>query len=491
MNTAFRRLSLRSRLGLAAAVSVALAVTAVAIASWLVTRQQLTGQLDSNLRNVEASPRYVQELLSLCGRELPDAGQRTETPTPYVVQVVTSDGTVCAAPGSPKLAVDDTDIAVARGVLRSVMHDAGTQDGRKVRVWTTRPDSHPGTPGQYAVSIAQSLSTVDDPLNHLALFLLGIAGVGVIGAATAGLGISRAGLRPVQDLTDAAEHIAHTQDLTVRIPVDGEDEIARLSKSFNDMTEALASSQELQQQLIADAGHELRTPLTSLRANIQLLIRSHTSGRKIPEDAMNDLLRSVESQVGELAVLTADLQELSRPDTKPGRASLPVLALHEVASRALERVRHRGSEIEFTSELDEWYVLSDPAALERAVVNLLDNAVKFSPPGAVVSLQLHDGRLTVRDQGPGIPADELPHVFDRFWRSQTARSLPGSGLGLAIVAKAVQQAGGTVTLRPAPAQGTEAVICIPGTRTPPPSTRPEDAGVAAGTDTTCPPVPSS
>jgi two-component system sensor histidine kinase MprB len=145
----------------------------------------------------------------------------------------------------------------------------------------------------------------------------------------------------------------------------------------------------------------------------------------------------------------------------------------------MERVKLRGSDLEFTSDLDEWYVLSEPSALERAVVNLLDNAVKFSPAGGTVSLRLSDGRLTVRDQGPGIPDDELPHVFDRFWRSPTARSLPGSGLGLAIVAKVVQQAGGTVTLQPAEAQGTEAVIRIPGTRNPPSAMEPGRASSEA------------
>ncbi|MFF9091431.1 sensor histidine kinase [Streptomyces sp. NPDC014991] len=468
MKDALRRMSLRLRLGLAAAAAVAVAVSAVAMASWLITRQQLTDQLDRNLRNVAASPRYVQQLLIACSAESTASGQRNETPTPYMVQVVTPDGTICAAPDNQTFEVSGSDIAVARGVLGSAVHDATTQDGRKVRVSTTRPDMPPGMPGQYAVSIAQSLNVVEKPLNNLAFLLLMIAGIGVAGAATAGIAISRAGLRPVQDLTDVAERIAHTQDLTVRIPVHGKDEIARLSRTFNTMTETLAVSRDRQQQLIADAGHELRTPLTSLRANIQLLLRSHTSGRKIPEQVMRELLHSVESQVSELATLIADLQELSRPDANLGKEPVPVVALHEVASRALKRVKHRASGLDFTSELDEWYVSSDPAALERAVVNLLDNAVKFSPPGAAVSLQLRDGRLTVKDQGPGISADELPRVFDRFWRSPTARSLPGSGLGLAIVAKAVQQAGGTVTLQAAKPQGTEAIISIPGTRTSPP-----------------------
>ncbi|MER6983173.1 HAMP domain-containing sensor histidine kinase, partial [Streptomyces carpinensis] len=461
MKNAFRRLSLRLRLGLSAAVAVTLAVSAVAIASWLVTEQQLIDQLDSNLKNVQASPGYVQELLSLCGTELPAPEQGNETPTPYVVQVVTSDGTVCVAPGNRKLEVRSTDIAVARGLLRSATHETVSEDGRKMRVSTTRPNTSPRFSEGYAVSIAQSLTVVEKPLKNLALWLSGFAGLGVVGAATAGVAVSRGGLKPVEHLTRAAEHIAHTQDLTVRIPVEGTDEIARLSRSFNDMTEALALSRESQQQLIADAGHELRTPLTSLRANIQLLARSFRSGRKLPEKALEDLLNSVESQTGELAVLIADLQELSRFDVKHDEATRRVVPLHEVARRAMERVRPRGSEVRFTSSLEEWYVLADAAALERAVVNLLDNAVKFSPPGAVVNLQLSNGRLVVRDQGPGIAADELPHVFDRFWRSPTSRSLPGSGLGLAIVAKAVQEAGGTVTLRAAAAQGTEAVVQIP------------------------------
>lgn len=470
MRNAFRRLSLRLRLGLSAAVAVTLAVSAVAIASWLVTKQQLAHQLDANLRSVQASPGYVQELLSLCGAELHGPEQRNDTPTPYVVQVITADGTACVAPGSRKLRIRAADIAVARGLLGSAMHDTVSEGGQRMRVSTTRPTVPGRLSGGYAVSIAQPLDVVDEPLSNLALSLLGFAGVGVVGAATAGIAISRGGLKPVEHLTRAAELIAHTQDLTVRIPVDGGDEIARLSRSFNDMTEALAASRESQQQLIADAGHELRTPLTSLRANIQLLAKSFRSGRKLPEGALDDLLDSVESQIGELAVLIADLQELSRSDAQQGKATYGVVPLHEVARRAWERVRPRGKEVTFTSSLDEWYVIADAAALERAVVNLLDNVVKFSPPQAVVSLELSDGRLTVRDQGPGIADDELPHVFDRFWRSPASRSLPGSGLGLAIVAKAVQEAGGTVTLRSAATQGTEAVVQIPGARTPPPGT---------------------
>ncbi|MFJ6569283.1 sensor histidine kinase [Streptomyces sp. NPDC091292] len=395
-----------------------------------------------------------------------------DTPTPYTVQVVTADGTVCAAPGSTPIEVADHDIDVARGIQEDTLHDAKSEDGQAMRVATSRTDLPPGLSGPYAVSIAQPLSGVSDPLNSLALLLLGVAGLGVIGAATAGLGIARAGLRPVERLTSTVEHIARTEDLSVRIPADGDDEIARLSRSFNTMTQALASSRDRQQQLIADAGHELRTPLTSLRTNIELLIRSEKSGRQLPPSARGDLLASIGAQIGELAGLIKDLQELSRPDGVPGSLSFQPVGLHEVAERALERAKRRGTELHFACELDPWYVMSDPAALERAVVNLLDNAVKFSPAGGTVSLRLAGGRLSVRDQGPGVAPDELPHVFDRFWRSPAARSLPGSGLGLAIVAQTVHRSGGTVTLQPAEDAGTEAVVRIPGSPTAPPGPPP-------------------
>ncbi|GAA3301608.1 hypothetical protein GCM10020295_45320 [Streptomyces cinereospinus] len=274
----------------------------------------------------------------------------------------------------------------------------------------------------------------------------------------------------MDELTEAVEHVARTEDLTIRIPVDqdSEDEVARLSHSFNSMTSALASSRELQQQLIADAGHELRTPLTSLRTNIELLTRSEETGRPLPEADRKALLASVKAQMTELAALIGDLQELSRPDTgqHPGRAQ--VVAFHHSVESALRRARLRGPELTITADVRPWYVRAEPSALERAVVNVLDNAVKFSPGSGTIEVRLADGALTVRDHGPGIPADELPHVFDRFWRSPGARALPGSGLGLSIVARTVQQAGGRVSLGPAEGGGTVATILLPGAPEPPP-----------------------
>jgi two-component system sensor histidine kinase MprB len=249
---------------------------------------------------------------------------------------------------------------------------------------------------------------------------------------------------------------------------DSEDEVARLSRSFNSMTSALANSRELQQQLIADAGHELRTPLTSLRTNIELLTRSEETGRPIPPADRKALLSSVKAQMTELAALIGDLQTLSRSDAGQSGDRIQVVDLQETVEAALQRARLRGPELTITADLQPWFVRAEPSALERAIVNILDNAVKFSPEGEAIDVILKGGELTVRDHGPGIPAEELPHVFDRFWRSPSARALPGSGLGLSIVARTVQQSGGEVSLQPAQGGGTVATLRLPGAPTPPP-----------------------
>ncbi|MET7369338.1 HAMP domain-containing sensor histidine kinase [Streptomyces sp. NPDC005566] len=466
----FRTLPLRSRLALLVATAVAVAVAAVAASCWFVTREQLEHQLDESLRNSTAIDKeYVQNLLNACAGTA--AGQRP-SPGSYSVQIIATTGEPCAAPsrGGP-FPTTDADIAVAGGDREEVLHTVTGTDGKQLRVLTrpikfTRPG--PAPVNTLAVSVARPMSEVDEPLSTLAWMLLFVSGIGVVGAGAAGLWIARTGLRPVDELADAVEHVARTEDLTVRIPAEGEDEIARLSRSFNSMTSSLATSRDRQSQLIADAGHELRTPLTSLRTNIELLARSDETGRAIPPDDRKALMASVKAQMTELAALIGDLQELSRPDAaEPG--PLQVVALHDITRTALQRARLRGPDMTITAELAPWYVRAEPAALERAVVNVLDNAVKFSPPGGTIDVALYRGELTVRDRGPGIPAEELPHVFERFWRSPSARQLPGSGLGLSIVARTVQQAGGEIALRPpSGGEGTVASIRLPGAPQPPP-----------------------
>jgi two-component system sensor histidine kinase MprB len=463
-----RALPLRSRLALLVATAVAFAVAAVAASCWVVTRAQLNQQMDNSLRNSKVDAKYLTNLYAYC---------RGTTPVPppsftgYTVQLVDSQGTVCIAPDASPLSVSPTDIAVAEGDQPDALHSAKTEDGTRMRVYTypllRTGSTSVDTSGNIAVSIARPSSDVNKPLSTLAWVLLAVSGVGVVGAGAAGLWVARTGLRPVDKLTEAVEYVARTEDLPVRIPVEGEDEIARLSRSFNSMTASLASSRDRQAQLIADAGHELRTPLTSLRTNIELLARSDDTGRAIPPDDRKALMKSVKAQMTELASLIGDLQELARPDAA-SPVPLEVVGLHDIADTALERARLRGPELTIRADLASWYVRAEPAALERAVVNVLDNAVKFSPPRGTIEVALRHGELTVRDHGPGIPAEELPHVFERFWRSPSARQLPGSGLGLSIVARTIQQSGGTITLRPAEGDGTVASIRLPGAPQPPP-----------------------
>ncbi|MER7762068.1 HAMP domain-containing sensor histidine kinase [Streptomyces sp. NPDC097619] len=465
----FRVLPLRSRLALLVATAVAVAVAGVAVASWVIVRAQLREQLDASLLAINPTEQVVATLNQQgCASGPARPGLEFANNLNATVQLVAADGSHCWVSGRTTLPVTLTDRQIAARQKENAVHDVTTTDGVAMRVYTfgVRTDDRNGQ--FFAMSVAKPLSDIDRPLSTLAWVLLLVGGVGVVGAGAAGLWVARTGLKPVDELTGAVEHIARTEDLTVRIPDEGEDEIARLSRSFNQMTAALASSRDRQAQLIADAGHELRTPLTSLRTNIELLARSEETGRAIPPADRRELLASVKAQMTELASLIGDLQELSRPEAA-GPGPLQVVALHEIAGNALARARLRGPELRITAELEPWYVRSEPTALERAVVNVLDNAVKFSPPGGAVEVALRGGELTVRDHGPGIAEEDLPHVFDRFWRSPSARSLPGSGLGLSIVARTVGRAGGTAELRPAePGPGTVAVLKLPGAPTPPP-----------------------
>jgi len=468
-----RRLTLRARLTLLTAVTVALTVTGAAVAGWFLTKSQLYNQLDSTLSTMAPGPGGgpggpqghdqqnggrddVFELaLARCGSNTSSDsgnGRVFERAT----QVITQQGKACPMFNTATIVVTGEDVAVAKGDRPYVHRDGVTSTGVRMRVYTRSDPQHPG----YAISTAEQLGPTLDRLDTLALWLIGLSVLGIAVATTVGMLIARASLKPVDQLTDTVEHIAKSEDLDTRIPVEGKDEIARLSRSFNTMTTSLAAARDHQRRLIADAGHELRTPLTSLRTNIDLLMKSEDTGRPLPPETRSRLLTSVKAQLQELSSLVGDLLELARPDQK--QPPVEVVALHEVVEHAVERARLRGPGLRVQDAIAPWYVKGDPGTLERAMVNLLDNAVKFSPPDGVVEVRLADGVLTVRDQGPGIPAEDLPHVFERFWRSPSARSLPGSGLGLSIVARVVQEAGGEVRLEPASGGGTLAVIRLPG-----------------------------
>ncbi|MER7839632.1 HAMP domain-containing sensor histidine kinase [Streptomyces sp. NPDC096040] len=482
----FRNLPIRARLSMLVAAAVAFAVAAVSVTCWFIVQGKLYDQVDADLKKSVQRPVQIDDvvdLLAACPQEpaaTTDSGLGgLRAHDSYYTQLVKADGTFCVSAESTaamKTAASDKAVAKNPASGKGYYRNGLDTSGNDVRVLTvplvvvgqgigSGPRIYPDVALMSAVPLKNTQKTLAD----LALLLLLVSGIGVIGAGAAGLAVARAGLRPVDELTEAVEHVARTEDLSIRIPVEEEsdDEIARLSRSFNSMTTSLASSRELQQQLIADAGHELRTPLTSLRTNIELLTRSEETGRPIPPADRKALLASVKAQMTELASLIGDLQELSRSEGQRGER-VQVVALQDTLEAALRRARLRGPELKITADVRPWFVRAEPSALERAIVNILDNAVKFSPEGGTIDVVLDRGVLTVRDHGPGIPEDELPHVFDRFWRSPSARALPGSGLGLSIVARTVQQAGGNVTLSRANGGGTVATVQLPGAPTAPP-----------------------
>jgi len=288
--------------------------------------------------------------------------------------------------------------------------------------------------------------------------LLDLGGIAL--AALLGRLVSGAAVQPLKRLTATTEHVAVTQDLSRRIEPTGADELGRLAGSFNAMLDALERSMSAldasvhaQRQLVADASHELRTPVTSMRTNIEIL---QQQGQDMDPEDTRRLLGDVVEQIEELTLLMNDLIELARGEEP--RADAEDLRLDLLVSEVAERARRHAPATPLHVELEPSLITGVPARLERAVGNLIDNAVKYSPPGAPVEVRLRQGALSVRDHGPGIAAQDLPHIFDRFYRGAEARGRPGSGLGLAIVRQVAAQHGGSVTAEPAPGGGT--LMCL-------------------------------
>ncbi|MCZ3390104.1 MAG: HAMP domain-containing histidine kinase [Actinomycetia bacterium] len=442
------RLSLRARIAVLAAAAVAIAVAVTTLGIYLTVRAQLYDQLDNDLiARAEAVYRAApnpEQIVVLPDDALGDAR----------IAVVTADRRAYS-PKSGELPplLDDPEFAVADGRSPQSVRTV-TEDGQSYRVATV-----PAGTG-YALVFAVSTESVDDTLAYIGFVSLIVGLLGVVAAATAGYGVARAGLAPLRSLTAATERVAATMDLT---PIESvrNDEIGRLASSFNTMLNSLSAARERERQLVADAGHELRTPLTSLRTNLDLLVQEGRSEQSIPTEDRAALLTDVREQIGELGDLVDDLVQLSR-GVEPSSA-WESLDLAVVAHDALSRVRRRARDLTFEVALTPWWVNGDAAALSRAVTNLLDNAVKWSSPGATVIVQLHEGTLSVADSGTGIAPEDRPHIFDRFYRADGARSQPGSGLGLAIVAQAVAQHGGTISVGESPAGGARFDVAIPGT----------------------------
>ncbi|NUS13136.1 MAG: HAMP domain-containing histidine kinase [Streptomyces sp.] len=360
---------------------------------------------------------------------------------------------VTVGPSDGFVDVGEVDVQVAEGTHAPYFHDA-EWEGRHYRIYTTQLAGSTGVLVRTAVLTAVVHST----LQRLEVILLAITAGGCLLAALAGRLAAGRVLRPVGQLTETVEHVTATQDLTARLTADGKDEIARLTRSFAAMMAALEESVGAQRRLVADASHELRTPLTSLTTNLELL----GEGPGLADPQAPALVAEARAQAAELTSLVNDLVDLGRYEG--ARPHTEDIRLDLLAQRVLERAQARTQRLDFAAELEPCMVHADPDAVERAIGNLVDNAVKWSPDGGLVTVATTpEGSVSVGDQGPGIPAADLPFVFDRFYRSPAARSLPGSGLGLAIVRQIAETYGGGVTAEPL-ARGVRLRLWLPPVR---------------------------
>ena len=445
-------MSFRARIALVAAAAVALAVVIGSALVFVVVRGELRGQVDDTLRSRAAAiarsplPPHPER-----GPRGPYLDFGPEIPRDTLGQAVSADGRTLRTFAAPALPVNARTRKAARGEGHEYFSDAHVA-GTDYRVLTV---PEPGG----ALQLARDLTEVNRTLHRVGILLILIALGGIALAAGLGLLVAQAALAPVRRLTATTERVTKTGDLSERIPTEGgQDELGRLAGSFNTMLAALEESSRAQRQLVADASHELRTPLTSLRTNIEVLARGNT----LPAGERERLLDDVVDQTGEMTALIAELIELARGQQRAEPAEDVRLDL--LAADAVERTRRNRPSVSFTTDLEETTVHGAPSNIERAVSNLLDNAVKWSPPGGEIEVAVRDGELTVRDHGPGIAEEDLPYVFDRFYRASSARGLPGSGLGLAIVKQVAEAHGGTVVAERPQGGGTLMRLLLNGRR---------------------------
>jgi len=456
-------LSFRARLTLVAAAAVALAVVLASIVVWLVVRNQMLGQFDKGLRQRAEAIYHDPEGIRL--GPSPFTGHvgldvhRDLLGVGGYIQLVTGGGrTYQSFDERGSLPVSKGALEVAQGKRRAAFVRDTRSAGTTFRVFTMPVQDNLGR--TYALQVAQDLGSVVHALQRVKVLLFVIAFGGIAVAVALGLLVSRAALAPVRRLTRATERVRETGDLSERIETTGQDELSRLAGSFNTMLAALEESTRLQRQLVTDASHELRTPLTSLRTNIEVLA---TEKELAPGDRKN-LLADVIEQLGEMTTLIAEVVELARGDKQFDEADDVRLDL--VTADAVERASRNRPGVNFTTDLQETVVHGVPSRLERAVGNLLDNAAKWSPADGDVEVVVREGEIVVRDHGPGIDEEDLPHVFDRFYRARSARGMPGSGLGLAIVRQVAEAHGGSVVAERAEGGGTRMTLRLNGARAP-------------------------
>lgn len=439
-----RASTLRQRVALVSALGVGVALLLASVVCYVAVRDELQGQVDHSLK-AQAARVVGGDLYALGDGGMPAPSPRAGGPAQYA-QVVSSSGDVVAQIGGLALPFDAVSRSVAQGRHETAFEDVHV-DGSHLRMLALAVSGG-------VVQLARPLDAVDTVAARLRLLLLLVCLAGVLLAAALSRLAARRVLRPLADVTQTAQHISETDDLARRIDVVTTDEVGELGLRFNTMLDSLQSSRTAlarsvqdQRQLVADASHELRTPVTSLRTNAEILLDNPDIGT----EERQQILAEVVEQSDELTGLVAGLIELARGTEHQGEAEL--LRLDELVIEAVSRARRNAPSVAFDAMLEPIAIEGVTERLAQAVNNLLDNAAQHSPTGEVVEISVSRDGLRVRDHGAGIDPEDLPHVFDRFYRGTSSRSRPGSGLGLAIVRQVIEQHGGSITARNAPDGG--------------------------------------
>jgi len=455
-------MSLRKRLSLVAAAAVGIAILLAVVVCYVIVRGQLRDQVNASLKAQAAAIQNgdVHTLYQLPGIPASAGG-----PAPYV-QGVAADGTPVHVDGNLVIPVAGRDRTIAANGSGAYLEDVRVGDNHLRVITFAAPPGITATVNGVneaaAIQLARPLNSVDDVLSRLRLMLLLLALGGMALAAGLGRIAARRVLSPLAEVTEAAHHIEETNDLSSRLVVHADDEVGQLATRFNAMLgrleasrAALDDSVRAQRQLVADASHELRTPVTSLRTNIEVLLADPDLGEEDRERLLSDVVEQSE----ELSGLVGDLIELARGDLPPGMAD--ETRLDGIVAESLARARRNSPSITFDAALAPVIVQGIPERLGRAVNNLLDNAARHSPPGGTVEVTVDADGVRVRDHGLGVPEDELPHVFDRFFRGANTRGQQGSGLGLAIVRQVAEQHRGSVAAANAPDGGAIFSVRLP------------------------------
>jgi len=435
-------MSLRWRLTAVIGGTVALMIAGASLLAYLSAGRELNRQVDEFLLSRAREAEETFRTLDLGSPSIDDAFQVGALTRPDAsMQVVQRSGGRVVVVSGPVIELRDTDVDIAqRRVSEDRVFDLSnrTIDDTNYRVLTSSIDSG-------ALMVGRSVAEVDQTLTGLRGWLIAISVFGSLAAAFVGWLVADRVLRPVSRLAEATRQVAETRRFDADLRVDTSDELGALATSFNSMLSTLRASREQQQRLVRDASHELRTPLTSLRTNVDLLRRRWD---QLPADERMHVMEDMDGEIRELTDLTSELVESATESETLAHRDFEPLRLIDVARRVAERTGRRSGRDVAIDEQAAGEIRGDHRGLERAIGNLMGNAVKFSPEGSEIEVIVRANEISVCDRGPGIPEAEQDRVFDRFYRSDTTRTLQGSGLGLAIVADVAAAHGGHAYARP-------------------------------------------